>query len=859
MDADDNTLDFLRKEDMDTTRKKLPVKQGLLHRPRVDRLFAQGLEHSLVTVIAGVGYGKTQAVASYARNLERRLVWLGLVTLDNHARRFWEHFVEALANEMPLLASNLAELDFPDTVDKYDVFLRILAKEIYKGARVVMVVDDYHCINNDAIKGFFDYLIESDLENFCLVIISSEKSSLGGDVLRSNADVFSITAEDLAFTAEEISDLFHFHGTDLPARTLRKIADDTGGWPLALYLLNMQYQKKEGRATINEVSKFLPMVKSLFEAAFFHDYDDDFKRLLVKLSLCSSFSNDMVKEIGGCDFVKAAQCLYDHMFIAYDQALHVHTFQKMYHQFLAEKQPLLSASEKNEVYRIAGDWFFDHEQHFEAVSYYHQCGNYDRMLEAIMKIPRVRWRVGASTYLLECMEDIPEDFPRYNLVIFCRAHLYLNNMDVEKSRQLLEGLRDKLEAEGNPEESTLLGETYIPLGDISILRQTVDFSAYFQKAHELLPNSSWVRNPALMYVGNSSLFFLPSHGPGQREAIVERFCACAPHADAIGNGCGYGLELLFTAEAAFLSYRLESAREYCYRAIYKAQEREQHDIICNAYFLLMRIYVALGDGVQTIESMQRIVSHIDGNNLVYLYELRDFAKNWFYLRIRDEKKVTKWLAKSEEGSTGLAVGIGRNKLTRAYFMMAQERYTEAAAMLEQMDGIFTWKGLWTVTLFRHLMLAQCYFLQGDADRALDIFLKAYEMSHDNFITAPFIEFGDAMCDILDFWQKRGYNFDPSWCDNVRKESLIYGKNLAAVENQYKEVRVSTHKTKVRLTSREQRVLNYLAEGLTREMIATNMRISVNGIKWHITNIYTKLGAINRADAIYIAMSKGYIK
>ena len=844
---------------MDTTRKKLPVKRGLLQRPRIDRLFAQGFEHSLVTVIAGVGYGKTQAVASYARNLKRRLVWLRLVSLDNHARRFWEHFVEALADEMPLLASNLSELDFPDTIDKYDVFLRILAKVIYKDAQVAMVVDDYHCINNEAIKGFFDYLIESDLENFCLVIISNEKTSLEGNALRNNTDIFSITAEDLAFTTEEIADLFRLHGTDLPARTLRRIAEDTGGWPLALYLLNMQYQKKEGRSTVGEVSKCLPMVKSLFEAAFFHDYDDDFKRLLVKLSLCSSFSSDMVKEIGGCDFAKAVQCLSNHMFIAYDQAQHVHIFQKMYHQFLTEKQPLLSTAEKGEVYRIAGDWFFDHAQYFEAISHYRQCGNHDRMLEAILKIPHVRWRVGASNYLLECMEDIPEDFPRYNLVIFCRANLYLNNMDVEKSRQLLEDLREKLETEGDPQWRTLLGETYITLGDISILRQTVEFSAYFPKAHELLPSNSWVRNPALMYVGNSSLFFLPSNAPGEREAVVEMFCACAPHADAICNGCGYGLELLFTAEAAFLSYQLASAREYCYRAIYKAQEQEQHDIICNAYFLLMRIYVALGDGAQVIESMQRIISHIDGNNLVYLYELRDFAKNWFYLRIRDEWKVTKWLAKSEEVCAGLTVGIGRNKLTRAYFMMTQDRYTEAAAMLEQMDGVFIWKGLWTVTLARHLMLAQCYFRLGDADRALEVFLKAYEMSRDNFIIAPFVEFGVAVCDILDSWQKRGYDFDPEWCDSICKESVIYEKNLAAVGNQYKEARVSAHKAKIRLTAREQRVLNYLAEGLTREMIAANMRISVNGIKWHITNIYTKLGAINRADAIYIAMSKGYIK
>ena len=73
---------------MQSARRGPPVKQGLLHRPRIDALLEQGIRHSLLTVVAGWGYGKTQAVASYARKLDKAL-WLNLNAFDNLAPRFW--------------------------------------------------------------------------------------------------------------------------------------------------------------------------------------------------------------------------------------------------------------------------------------------------------------------------------------------------------------------------------------------------------------------------------------------------------------------------------------------------------------------------------------------------------------------------------------------------------------------------------------------------------------------------------------------------------------------------------------------------------------------------------------------------
>ena len=60
---------------------------------------------------------------------------------------------------------------------------------------------------------------------------------------------------------------------------------------------------------------------------------------------------------------------------------------------------------------------------------------------------------------------------------------------------------------------------------------------------------------------------------------------------------------------------------------------------------------------------------------------------------------------------------------------------------------------------------------------------------------------------------------------------------------------------VQLTEQELIILEALAEGLSYKMVAKKIFLSVDGVRYHIRNIYSKLDAKNRADAI----SKAYVK
>jgi DNA-binding CsgD family transcriptional regulator len=65
-------------------------------------------------------------------------------------------------------------------------------------------------------------------------------------------------------------------------------------------------------------------------------------------------------------------------------------------------------------------------------------------------------------------------------------------------------------------------------------------------------------------------------------------------------------------------------------------------------------------------------------------------------------------------------------------------------------------------------------------------------------------------------------------------------------------------TAVVLTQREKQVVALLAEGASNKLIARRLGISVHTAKFHVAAILQKLGAVNRTDAIAIAMREGLI-
>ena len=81
----------------------------------------------------------------------------------------------------------------------------------------------------------------------------------------------------------------------------------------------------------------------------------------------------------------------------------------------------------------------------------------------------------------------------------------------------------------------------------------------------------------------------------------------------------------------------------------------------------------------------------------------------------------------------------------------------------------------------------------------------------------------------------------------------------ALEQEKCAVGGPAHRPPSRLTERELEVLRYLASGNRNKEIAEYLSLSVRTVRFHIENLYRKLGVSSRTQAVRRASERGYLK
>lgn len=844
-------------------RSKLPVKDSFLKRPRLEALLEEGLGHSLLVVVAGPGYGKTVTVAAFVKPLEKRLVWLLFKRADNNIQRFWSSFVFALREELPEVAGQLNEVGVPDSPGKFDTFLHIFTKGLYDGEQVIMVVDDFYLVKEPEVRLFFMSLIDMDLENFCLILIGEAYSDLGVLSFSINHMAMVITMSDLRFSQEEAAGYFAECGTALPEKDVHRIVAESDGWPMALCYTRLRLQAGDRDYFQAEPEPFA-LAGVLFENRFFLEYPAEIQQLFIRLSVLTRFPLEIVRRLYPGDANDACDFLASNIFVAYDYKTGIYTFQGMYHKFLVSKQGLLDEEAILQAYEIAGDWMFDEGNYLEAISCFRNCYQYPKMLEAIDRLPHQRIGKEATEYLLACLDAYGRDYRQGEpLVDFHRGSLYKCIYEMDRAREVLLALHDRLVGDGQlcEENRMLLGEVYFLLADFSMVDTPKEFVDNMRKAAELLPGGSRYRKREIMYLPFTGVIFLPDNSADQLTRMVDVFFKITEY-ESLSSGSGYGFEWLFAAEAAFKTCQLDRAKENCFLAIHKAKEMDQHDIVCNAGVLLMRMAMFSGDYSEVALRVSQLEEYISSRNLIPLFELRDISLGWLYIKLGDLDRVPRWITDEESVIyTQQPIITGRGKLVYAYYLMARHDFYKASAVLLQAERRYAISDQWSLRLAVNIAKAECFYKNDSKERALDALWDAYEMTYANNLIVPFIEVGNVMRSIIEYARKSDrYSFDTEWLDSIYQKASTYAKRLASIISAHQRVnKIKPDDATNGLTPRENEALQCLVQGLTREEMADSLDISISGVKKHITNIYNKLGAINKVDAIHIALTNDYIQ
>ena len=221
-----------------------PLRKYLMPRPRVNEILGRASCCKLIYVIAGAGYGKTAAVQNYIGQQKDAVVrWVQLTESDNLGSHYWENLTHTVSLDNPILASELKELGFPETLARFKQFAETIKLREHETHKTFLVLDDFHLVNSKQALTFAERCAALAVPGACVIIISRTEPDINTMSLFSRGEVAVITEEDLRFTPEEIKGFFEQSKIICTHENAEKFAENTKGWPIAVNLLSLVLKK----------------------------------------------------------------------------------------------------------------------------------------------------------------------------------------------------------------------------------------------------------------------------------------------------------------------------------------------------------------------------------------------------------------------------------------------------------------------------------------------------------------------------------------------------------------------------------------------------------------------------------------
>ncbi len=215
----------------------------LVRRQRLLDFVHGAIQHKLILVAAGAGYGKTSLLIDYAYDTDLPVCWYSLDAHDAQVSTFVEYLVAAIRERFPHFGGPVLQALAAQGGAEFDIepFVRLLIREIEEQIHeyFVLILDDYHTVlDSEGVNALLDGLLLY-LPEQCHIILATRgiPRRLTLSRLAAQRQVVGQSAYELAFTHEEIHALLATLGIDdLDEASVQRLAERSEGWVTGIIL-----------------------------------------------------------------------------------------------------------------------------------------------------------------------------------------------------------------------------------------------------------------------------------------------------------------------------------------------------------------------------------------------------------------------------------------------------------------------------------------------------------------------------------------------------------------------------------------------------------------------------------------------
>lgn len=424
---------------------------------------------------------------------------------------------------------------------------------------------------------------------------------------------------------------------------------------------------------------------------------------------------------------------------------------------------------------------------------------------------------------------------------------WMEQKKFEQSRKLLSELSD--EVSEKEEYRELLGEWHLLMGRLNVFEPDLAIS-HLQKARELIPEKSVIVPQGLgipMEIYGPLFTFLRK--PGTAEEVGQKLEQMMDLHDSLcGETSRY--DLIFYAQLAYYRGEFEKAKELFIRLDRNAMRTGNLlDKLCVAEYRT-RIAFHQRDTREWNQAFSVICGMQNHEDRV-VREVAACMKSQIRMSIGLLSDVPRWL---QQGKFG-AISEGR------YYRMVEDRVSHNVFPIA-----------WITHMEYLLGVGDFYRVINGADIAAslygldwmllyDCYLKLYKASAWNALgnserTEDFLKKAAEILAPDGLWLF-GAEFFPTLGDHPLKEIEPYGEEIVEkyrkFSDEYRNKLTLMRKMLTesvfseQLTEKEQEVARLAALGYKNDEIGDQLYISRNTVKYHLANVYKKLGISNRVE------------
>ena len=868
----------------------------------------------LSLISAPAGYGKSMLVSSWLEKCSCQYAWISLSSEDSDLATFLSYLQYTIEHIFPKSLEQFSLILKGSKPPPLDIIIELLLNDLDKiNDEFIIVLDDFHLIQNKQIDELINLLVSYPPQNMHLVIISRQDPNLNIGSLRAYSRINEIRTKELRFKRKEISELIEklLH-IEIKEEVLEHLFQKTEGWVTGLLLTSLVLRDlKDQNHIIENIGTNTNQLVDYLVKEVLIIQPPKMQNILLKSSILNRFSAELINqlisnstsnnelEITGTAFID--WILKSNLFIiSLDNEnqwfrLH-HLFQDLLQKYLYEKH---SKEAIDKLHLQTSIWFENNEFYEEALEHSLKTGDSDLPVKIFERHRTQMMNTEQWSRLNNWIKLIPEDIVFNNpIILLTKAFLYDYRGETHESIELLDQIEPLLESlapgsdtfqQAKGEYYSLLSEKYFLEGNKemsikSAIKATRFFKYYsgyaysfalywhsfslfgdgnFEQAQQLLLES--IENRERFDVYTRLRFHLPLCGIyfmngdfDKLEAIAKRTLRLSKQ---INLQESIDLSNYFLGSLYFNQNELKKALKH-FTALY--ENRYDNRLVYAVLGGCMNsfMYFAKGDYKKSRMTSSSLTDFMSNSKIELINEYKRAFQVEMALRKNESNKAIE-----------LDKGVDYKVYSPFWFVFVPQltsikvlmklSSTRSRGLVEQKLSdllVFAIESHNVNLEIYSLVLKGLYLWNiNKKDEAITIVSESIKLAAFGRFIRVYVECGETMKNIIDHLPS--YHAHKSFIHQIKLAFIQELKHVSQVNTTTSNLsKVYSRENLTELLSfRELEVLKLLALGLRNKEIASKLFITIDTVKKHLKSIYSKFDVHTRMHAVRRATHLGVLK